>query len=220
MRDFCPAYLDQLVALYQEVFAGDVQMDNGGVFSWGEFRKCPGCGIKYSREEARELVSSPESGRCKQCGIGISGEKLMPFWSREDIESLVQGVLDKPKGEVKLGFSGNEMVGFVMCFVNPYAPDIAYIPDIGVDPARRKAGIATALLSVVDGWAEDNRLSWAYLRTDARNLAAVRLFEANGFEKTGFTEQDQSVQDSDYRIYLRKNLPKGTSASRGGGGGR
>ena len=232
IRDFSPEYLEQLIALYQDVFAGDIELGNGEVFSWGEYMKCSNCGVKYTRQEVSGLEASDKLvPPCKKCGLNISPvgdlmaerdgdayfiENLVPYWSEKDVETVITGVREKSKGRVRVAWLDDEIVGFAMYFVNPYAPDIGYFADIGIDQRRRKKGVATALLQTLDGWAEENNLSSVYLRTDARNLAAVSLFEANGFEKIGFTEQDGSVQDNEYRIYLRKEraAPEGKGECR------
>lgn len=213
VRDYRDSDRDELIALYQEVFAGDIELDNGEVFSWGEYMKCSSCGVKYTSQEVSELGVAPLPSDCKQCDLDVS---LVPYWSSEEVENIISTTLKKSRGKVKVAWLDVKVVGFAMYFVNPYAPDIGYFADIGIDQSKRKNGIATALLQAMDEWAEENRLSFVYLRTDARNLAAVSLFEANGFEKTGFTEPDESVQDNEYRIYLQKEMaaPKDRGDSR------
>ncbi len=204
VRDYRPGDRAELIGLYQDVFAGDIELDNGEVFSWGEYMKCEKCEVKYTRQEVSELWASDElTPPCKKCGLDVS---LEPYWSSEKVESIINSTLEKSEGKVKVALVDDELVGFAMYFVNPYAPDIGYFADIGVDQSKRKNGVATGLLRTLNEWAEENNLSSVYLRTDARNRAAVSLFEANGFEKTGSTEQDDSVQDNEYRIYLRKEM--------------
>lgn len=241
VRDYRDSDRDELIALYQEVFAGDIEMDNGKVFSWGEYMKCNSCGQKYSRKEVK--IEGPENffddgssifvnyecwivspdgdleKACRNCGEDVSrlrlvssspwrnpGPCLVSFWSGADIRKSISDTLERPRGKVKVALDSEEIVGFAMYFVNPYAPDTGYFADIGIAQSKRKKGIATALLLTLNEWVEENNLSSVYLRTDARNLAAVSLFEANGFEKIGFTEPNESVQDNEFRIYLRKEM--------------
>ena len=224
VRDFSEADLPQLTALYQEVFAGEVALSDGTVFSWGEYMKCSRCGVKYGRDEIgpgaepRYKVAVDGAGfpleSCKRCGDDFrpatsstqGGASLMPFWSDVSIREIVASTLGRPGGQIKLAFREGELLGFAMYFVNPYAPDVGYLADIGVSPDRRGKGIATALLSFVDQWAVQKRLSSVYLRTDQRNLAAVRLFEKNDYRSTGLREPDTAVEDFPWRIYMQKRL--------------
>ena len=66
-----------------------------------------------------------------------------------------------------------------------YAPDEGQILNLAVDPAYRKKGYATAILSALEADAREHDAKALFLEVRASNLPAIRLYEKNGFSAVG-----------------------------------
>ena len=63
--------------------------------------------------------------------------------------------------------------------------DEGYISNVAVAEKARRQGIADTLLARLDTAAAEYRLSFISLEVRESNLPAIRLYEKNGYEKTG-----------------------------------
>lgn len=61
------------------------------------------------------------------------------------------------------------------------AGDVAELQRIGVDPARRRAGVATELLAAVVALAHEERVDRVLLEVRADNAGALGFYAASGF---------------------------------------
>lgn len=66
-----------------------------------------------------------------------------------------------------------------------YVLDEGYISNVAVSPDYRRLGIADALITKLVSKAEDKALSFVTLEVRESNLAAIKLYEKNGFSEVG-----------------------------------
>jgi len=81
------------------------------------------------------------------------------------------------------------IVGYVYAAIEPRSwkelrDEAGFIHDVVVDPAARRAGIATALLEAAFAWLRTRRVPRVVLGTAYVNQAAQRLFTGLGFRPT------------------------------------
>jgi ribosomal-protein-alanine N-acetyltransferase len=96
------------------------------------------------------------------------------FWSE---------LAEPPTRHYVVAADGEEVVGYAgLC---AYDAGEAYVQTIGVDPARRRAGIGTALLVDLLDEAQRRRCPHVDLEVRAGNDDAVRLYERHGFRRIG-----------------------------------
>jgi ribosomal protein S18 acetylase RimI-like enzyme len=87
-----------------------------------------------------------------------------------------------------------QMAGFAIAeWMQEIGGVIAYIQTIEVAPDRRKLGVGGELLRRVEGSARSVGALWIWLHVDAENAAAIRLYEANGYENEGREENYYSL---------------------------
>ena len=65
------------------------------------------------------------------------------------------------------------------------AADEGYIPNVAVDPSRRRHGVAAQLLQVFDNFARGNQLAFLTLEVRPSNAAAIALYRGFGFREVG-----------------------------------
>jgi ribosomal protein S18 acetylase RimI-like enzyme len=94
-------------------------------------------------------------------------------------ESAQWPVGDYSAFQTLLAMSGREAVGF--CAWRQTAPDEAELLNIGVDPAWRRRGAATALLDALSRAAHGN----IFLEVAEGNAAAISLYSKHGWDKVG-----------------------------------
>ena len=101
-------------------------------------------------------------------------------WSAIEFEDL----LKSPGVFAVLGEAGEPAVekGFILC--RSIAGE-AEILTIGVDPAARRRGWGAALVEMAAGIAQEARALEMFLEVEADNVAALKLYEATGFERVG-----------------------------------
>jgi len=98
-------------------------------------------------------------------------------WSAEAFETL----LNSPGVFAVLG-EGDEPKGFILC--RAIAGE-AEILTVAVDPAARRRGWGAALVEMAAGLAREAGALELFLEVAADNLAAVKLYEATGFDRVG-----------------------------------
>ena len=77
---------------------------------------------------------------------------------------------------------GPEVLGYVGL---SHILDEGYISNVAVAEKARRQGIADTLLARLDTVAAEYALSFISLEVRESNLPAIRLYEKNGYEKTG-----------------------------------
>jgi ribosomal-protein-alanine N-acetyltransferase len=98
-------------------------------------------------------------------------------WSAEDFEALLKG----PGAFAVLG-EGDDPKGFILCRA---VAGEAEILTVAVDPAARRRGWGAALVEMAAGIAREAGAFEMFLEVAADNLAAIKLYEATGFERVG-----------------------------------
>jgi ribosomal-protein-alanine N-acetyltransferase len=88
--------------------------------------------------------------------------------------------LSKPSGICLAAFDGRELTGYLVC--SRYA-DVWHLMNVAIDPGRRRAGVATALIQQLFGEVgEDARIT---LEVRTSNSGAIAMYERFGFRKAG-----------------------------------
>jgi len=81
-------------------------------------------------------------------------------------------------------------------------PGSAQITAMWVDPRFRKRGIGDLLIKRILGWAQENDFSAAVLWVTEVNEAAQRLYERNGFRRTGNVDKVREGEEAvEYEMY-------------------
>ncbi len=78
-----------------------------------------------------------------------------------------------------------------------------YVTNIGVLPEHRKKGIGQRLLEALIEYSKENKLSFLSLEVRVSNLAAISLYEKNGFKKIGVRKNFYSNPKEDALIMTR-----------------
>ncbi len=122
-------------------------------------------------------------------------------WTREMLEREVREssvarvyVLRDPVGEV---------VAFCTCWM---IVDELHINTVAVDPARRRAGLATSLMRQIMTEAARSGVTKATLEVRASNGAARQLYAKLGFVESGVRAGYYSQPDEDAVILWRDGL--------------
>jgi ribosomal-protein-alanine N-acetyltransferase len=89
--------------------------------------------------------------------------------------------LSKPSGWCLAAVRGDTMVGYLVC--SRY-DTVWHIMNVAVDPAHRRAGIATALLTGLIERIDDVRARFT-LEVRESNVGAIALYERYGFRAAG-----------------------------------
>ena len=98
-------------------------------------------------------------------------------WSAEEFEVLLKG----PGAFAVLG-AADEPKGFILCRA---VAGEAEILTVAVDPAARRRGWGAALVEMAAGIARETGAVEMFLEVAADNIAALKLYEAAGFERVG-----------------------------------
>ena len=101
-------------------------------------------------------------------------------WSAEEFETLLKG----PGAFAVLGEAGEpaEAKGFILCRA---VAGEAEILTVAVDPVARRRGWGAALVEMAAGIAKEAAAFEMFLEVAADNLAAIKLYEATGFDRVG-----------------------------------
>jgi ribosomal protein S18 acetylase RimI-like enzyme len=89
-----------------------------------------------------------------------------------------------------------------------YTPSEAYVERLVVSPTYRRQGIARLLLAGAEELARDSGKESVGLHVSGNNLAALRLYEAEGYAEAGRQRSFLTSQFLDIRewLYLQKEL--------------
>jgi ribosomal-protein-alanine N-acetyltransferase len=134
-----------------------------------------------------------------------------------ELETLCQGIDAWSQGLVRVGVDGDlptvrylvaEVDGHVLGYaVASYAGDIAELQRIGVDPASRRSGIATALLDEVVAEAPTTGADRLLLEVRETNAGALAFYADRGFIE--IDRRLRYYRDGATAVVLRLPLVKG-----------
>ena len=106
----------------------------------------------------------------------------------------VRKLVDSPNAATWIVEQGGLMGGFAIIeWMRQAGGVIAYIQTIEVAPDRRGQGVGGELLRCVEGSARAVGAQAIWLHVDAENGAAIRLYEANGYQNEGREENYYSL---------------------------
>ena len=74
-------------------------------------------------------------------------------------------------------------------------PRTAWLMDVVVSPNFRRQGIASALISATQSWAEQRKDRRTLLEMPSKNNPAIRLAQKLGYEFCGYNDQYYETQD-------------------------
>lgn len=103
-------------------------------------------------------------------------------WSRDVFERE----FDLDWSHVWVAVRGNKTVGFLVFWV---VHDEVHILNVAVDPACRRQGIATTIITELITLATEREASFITLEVRQHNQAAIGLYESLGFEIIGQREK-------------------------------
>ncbi|MCS6828007.1 MAG: shikimate dehydrogenase [Caldilinea sp.] len=120
-------------------------------------------------------------------------EALPTFFKQPPTEafsaSMVKDLLAEPSNVFLVAVVDGKVVGYLYADVSPaqetsmtYRLERFWIHHIAVEPSHRRQGIGTALIDVAKAYARDQRIEILALSVWTFNQAAVRFFQAQGFE--------------------------------------
>lgn len=123
----------------------------------------------------RALADSPDSFRETLAEVEVFRDD---DWAR-----LVDPVAEHRDYELLVAEDGDERIGMV--FVRVDQEHVAHIGAMWVDPNARGRGIGRALLDEALDFARERHAAMAELWAPAASKAAIALYEAVGFSRTG-----------------------------------
>jgi ribosomal protein S18 acetylase RimI-like enzyme len=94
-------------------------------------------------------------------------------------------------GDNRIGYlalKDGEPCGLALCFRDNEQRTVGEIISVWVGSHDRRSGVGSLLLEAVRRWAEGRAIETLRLLVTSRNVAAIALYERNGFQKTGRTK--------------------------------
>jgi ribosomal protein S18 acetylase RimI-like enzyme len=115
--------------------------------------------------------------------------------------AYMRQLLDRSGTAAWIAEEGGRMAGFAMIeWTRKAARTVAYIQTIEVLPELRGKGVGAVLLRRVEASARAAGAQTIWLHVDAENAAAIRLYQANGYEYKG-REEDYYAMGRPALIY-------------------
>jgi [ribosomal protein S18]-alanine N-acetyltransferase len=126
-------------------------------------------------------------------------------WSPADLAAT----LNLPGVKARLAFAGDQPGGFTLTY---HLPDEAELLMVAVAPARRRQGIARALMQDSATHAKHAGLSALFLEVRDSNDAARALYASLGFVPIGRRKAYYRGKDNQLRDAVSLRLPLGSGA--------
>jgi ribosomal protein S18 acetylase RimI-like enzyme len=102
---------------------------------------------------------------------------------------MMRRLVDSPNAATWIAAEDKRMAGFAIVeWTEETGGVVGYIQTIEVAPDWRGQGIGAELLRRVEGSARAAGAEYIWLHVDAENVAAIRLYEANGYRNEGREE--------------------------------
>ena len=124
------------------------------------------------------LSLRPATGDDLPAIMAIENAVFSQAWWPETFEEM----LDRVDTDVLVATAGPDLVGYLVLTIGVGEAELA---NLAVDPARRRAGIAQALLRESLDILRRRSVRWVYLAVRASNEGAARLYEHFGFREIG-----------------------------------
>ncbi len=99
--------------------------------------------------------------------------------------------------------AGSDPVGYIG-LLERGAASVVWITDLVVDAPYRRRGVAYALMSTGQAWAESRAHHRLIMETQSKNLPAIRLAQKSGFEFCGYN--DHYYINQDVALFFAKAL--------------
>lgn len=131
------------------------------------------------------MIREGTRGDIPRCAEIIADSLLWRTYDRtlEDAVAAIEGSFP-PDSRMWVSESGGIVTGFVIAYERGMFGDYGYIRLIGVDAARRGAGVGSRLLAA----AEEHLFAlrpWVFLTVSEFNTDAQRLYSRRGYERIG-----------------------------------
>ncbi|MFP5277843.1 MAG: GNAT family N-acetyltransferase [Acidobacteriota bacterium] len=127
-------------------------------------------------------------------------------------------LVTSPRAATWVAEDGRAMAGFAIVeWLKAPDASVAYIETLEVVPGRRGQGIGGELLRRMEDSARAAGASIIWLHVDAENAAAIRLYEAHGYEPQGREENFYPEQRP--ALVYAKSLPHAQEKEDGPPGG-
>ncbi len=107
--------------------------------------------------------------------------------------------LSKPSGVCLAALQEGELVGYVIC--SRY-DTVWHVMNVAVDPARRRRGVASALLAELIARVDDPRAQFT-LEVRPSNTGAIALYRSFGFRDAGVRRRYYQDNGEDARVMWR-----------------
>jgi len=146
--------------------------------------------------EVRRFRAS-DFGLLRQLRLAALADAPDAFCARHDVEAAMpeqawrQRAASNAEGIRTAGFCGlldGEPRGMVVGVRDDERPDEVELNALWVAPGARGRGLARALVDAVSGWAVELGCARVALGVTETSAAAIALYEAAGFVRTGVTE--------------------------------
>lgn len=112
--------------------------------------------------------------------LRIDGASFPPQWSLDE-ESMRDALRATPTTRMFVAGDDTNSYGFVIVGLNGRD---AYVQRLAVDPAHRRFGWATGLMTRALNWATDNGAKRVFVNTETDNAGALSLYQRLGFRAT------------------------------------
>ena len=110
--------------------------------------------------------------------MAIENAVFSQAWWPETFEEM----LDRTDTYLLVATAGPDLVGYLVLTIGAGEAELA---NLAVDPARRRTGVAEALLRESLDILHRHSVRWVYLAVRASNTGATRLYEHFGFREIG-----------------------------------
>jgi len=106
------------------------------------------------------------------------------WWGRPIRHALPRVFVDHFHATSTIAEADGALAGFLIAFLSPSQPDAAYIHFVGIDPARRRDGLARVLYQRFFASAAANGRTVVRAITAAGNTGSIAFHTAMGFTVT------------------------------------
>lgn len=89
---------------------------------------------------------------------------------------------------------GQDLVGYIG-LLERGSTSVVWVTDLVVHAANRRQGVASALLTAAQDWAESRAHRRLIMEMQSKNLPAIRLAQKLGYEFCGYNDQYYLTQD-------------------------